>query len=143
MNCNQSSWYDANKDFKDWYYANYPFLKDFSFPIEFNDLKDFYFLDMENRNLTPLQEFSSCYEFLFSYFLENYPRQKDPTRFKGKTWFERTLSNIPDVVKDSSPFKFFESVGNLTDGLAELTKLASRFWFFTIPVGIYLFLKKK
>jgi hypothetical protein len=141
MYCTQEDWYNFNKSFRDWYFKEYPFLKDFSFPISHTDLKRFYVDDMENRNLIPLESFEACYESLFSYFLENYPRQDDPTRFKGKTFLERTLENLPEVIKESSPFKIFEGIGNLTQGVAEIVNIAGKFWWITIPIIIYIFLR--
>jgi hypothetical protein len=148
--CDFQEWKSKNLQYKDWYLDTYPYLKEFPFPLPKDELAEFYRLDMLVRNLEPLAEFSGCYEFLFSYFLENFPRQNDSTRFRGKTFFEMTVENLPEVIEDSPPFQFFEGVGNVTQGIADFTNLfgtiTKKLYFIVIPVGIYLayriFIKK-
>ena len=69
----------------------YPWIEDF--PPDMADLISFYLKDMFYRNLTPLDSYLNCYDFLFSYFIENLPRVDDPTRFKGQTFFQRLVKD--------------------------------------------------
>jgi len=89
--CTQASWYAVNGQYRSWYLENYPWLQ--AFPPEYEDLKNFYIWDMKQRNLTPLQQYISCYEFLLSYALENIPRIADPNRFRGQTFFQRIIND--------------------------------------------------
>jgi len=98
--CSLYTWQLANKPLYDWYYKTYPFLNQFILPIPYNDLLNFYVDDIEKRNLKPVQEFVDCYEFLFSYFLENY-NKKDEDKFFAKTFLENSLENLPKVFKET------------------------------------------
>ena len=89
--CTQSSWYAVNGKYKAWYLETYPWLLEF--PPSMTDLRDFYVDDMRFRNLTPLDTYKNCYEFLLSYALENMPRVADESRFTGQTWVQRLIKD--------------------------------------------------
>jgi hypothetical protein len=91
MYCNETDWLLEYGKYSTWYRENYPWLREF--PLKLEDLKTFYVLDMQQRNLTPLETMLNCYEFLFSYALENVPRLDDPTRFKGQTFWSRLVKD--------------------------------------------------
>lgn len=99
--CNDRQWIEANSnnEARSFYINTYPFLE--TFPIDESTLKNFYIEDMENRNLKPLDEFLNCYEFLWNYYLENFPKKNDSSRFRAKTFFENTLNNFLPAVKKS------------------------------------------
>lgn len=126
---------------KDWYFQTYPFLKEFEFPIKFQDLQNFYLVDMSNRNLTPLESFVNIYEFVFSYFLENYPRLEDGTRFRGKTFLQRFPENLGTALdKTFKPIKnIFEAGFNVLEAVGNLSK---NFWFLILPIAGYFIYKK-
>lgn len=89
--CTQSAWYALNYQYKDWYFENYPWLKEF--PPKHSDLIDFYEDDMKARNLTPLDSFKNCYEFVLSYALENLPKVGQEGRFMGQTFWQRLVKD--------------------------------------------------
>jgi hypothetical protein len=126
---------------KDWYFETYPFLKEFEFPIKFSDLQNFYLVDMNSRNLTPLENFVNVYEFVFSYFLENYPRLEDGTRFRGKTFIQRFPENLDSALSTTfKPFKNIAEAGfNILEAIGNISK---NFWFLFIPVIGFLIYKK-
>lgn len=94
----QQEWIAANKDFYGWYYDTYPFIKNIGLPVSYQTLKDFYIYDYDNRNLKVIPAMLQSYELLLSYFLENYPRQNDPSRIKGKSSIEYFINAIPEGV---------------------------------------------
>jgi len=89
--CTQSAWYAANAQYKSWYLENYPWLLEF--PPNMDGLRDFYIDDMKARNLTPLDSFKNCYEFLLSYGLENLPLAGKAGRFSGQTFWSRLVKD--------------------------------------------------
>jgi hypothetical protein len=89
--CTQSSWYAVNYRFKDYYFKEYPWLLEF--PPSYSGLLDFYIDDMKARNLTPLDSFKNCYEFLLSYGLENLPKAGKEGRFAGQTFWQRLVKD--------------------------------------------------
>ena len=89
--CTQSAWYAANYQYKDWYFKTYPWLLEF--PPNMEGLRDFYIDDMKARNLTPLDSFKNCYEFLLSYGLENLPLAGKAGRFEGQTFWGRLVKD--------------------------------------------------
>ena len=92
----QQEWINANKNYYNWYYSTYPFLINVGLPVSFQTLKDFYKYDYDNRNLKVIPAMLESYELLFSYFLENYTKQNDSTRIKGKTSLEYFINAIPE-----------------------------------------------
>lgn len=93
----QKEWTDANKNNFSWYYSTYPFLSENNFvlPISKSYLEGFYSRDMDLRNFTPQKVILDNYDFLFSYFLSNYPNQNNPNRFSGNTTLGYIIENIP------------------------------------------------
>ena len=89
--CTQQEWCNANCKYQSYYLQEYPWLE--MFPPNYNDLVDFYVWDMTSRNLTPLQSYINCYEFVLSYALENMPRVGKEGRFTGQTFFQRLIND--------------------------------------------------
>ena len=89
--CTQSVWYAANAQYRNWYLETYPFLLEF--PPNMEGLRDFYIDDMKSRNLTPLDSFKNCYEFLLSYGLENLPKAGKAGRFTGQSFWQRLVKD--------------------------------------------------
>lgn len=140
MICNQLDFEKEHLKDKAWYWEAYPFLSKFEFPIAYKDLQDFYLFDMNFRNLTPVENYVNCYEAVFSYFLENFPRLSDGTRFRGKTFLQRFPQNLYDAVGRTikpavdiieGAFNMFELVGSITKNL----------WFVVYPLGGYFIYK--
>lgn len=94
----EKDWIAANKDYYNWYYETYPFLKNIGLPISTQKLENFYIDDIKSRNFKPVQAIVDSYDLLFSYFIANYPEQNNPNRFTGKTTFEYVVENIPKAV---------------------------------------------
>jgi len=94
-------WVSQNEKAYPWYYKEYPFLTEFILPIQTHILLDFYIEDFSSRNFTPLDEYKNNYSLLFSYFLDNYTRVNDETRFKGKTKLGYIIDSIPKAIKKS------------------------------------------
>lgn len=90
------SWYYANKDYLSYYYENYPFIAEdgVTLPIDTEILQKYYINDIEKRNLEVNPAILGNYSFLFSYWLDNYPK-KDSEKFKGQT----TLGYIQDALE--------------------------------------------
>lgn len=126
--CTQSEWFAANGKYRDWYLENYPWLK--QFPPNMNDLRDFYIDDMNFRNLAPLDVFKNCYEFLFSYALENMPRVADEKRFKGQTWIQRLVKDqwTDESILWLSLKKTASQITNVANWVMPLVVLALLFW---------------
>lgn len=89
--CTKVSWLAVNYKYRDWYLVNYPWLLEF--PPDTDGLRDFYVDDMKSRNLTPLDSFKNCYEFLLSYGLENLPLAGKAGRFTGQTFWGRLVKD--------------------------------------------------
>ena len=85
---------------KQWYFTTYPFLKDIVFPPPIDFLKAYYETDMLNRNLTPLTPLFDNYEFLFSFFLENFPKDRN-NKFVAPDWFDSLLRAFPIAIKQT------------------------------------------
>lgn len=92
--CNEQNWIEANRPHFNWYYQNYPQLKelDIHLPVGMDALQRFYISDMKERNLEPLEEYIDCYTHLWSYLLG---RITDDINYVGKTWWQHTMSNLP------------------------------------------------
>jgi len=124
--CTQTAFLnDPNQDLN-WYKANYPFLASMSLPLSMDDLSNFYYADMTSRNLTPESQYLYCYEYLWSYFLANFPELNNPTRFKGKTYLEYSLQNLPGAIKKS-----FTDIGNGINNFAT-NILGMPLWLFAL-----------
>lgn len=91
----KAEWIEENKNSFEWLKQTYPFLNQFSFPLDYELIRDFYYEDIDKRNLPISFSLVNYYEFCFSYFLENYPIRNDLTRFEGKTGLEYLSSNVP------------------------------------------------
>jgi hypothetical protein len=89
-----SEWYNKNKNNLNWYYTEYPFLKNFVLPITTDTLKNYYIDDSHDRNITPNQNILANYEFLFTYFCDNYNKSLSE-KFVANNWFENILQAIP------------------------------------------------
>jgi len=96
----EQQWITNNKDAIDWYYQNYPFLRGFKLPLPFEFLRDFYMKDMSDRNLPVNMNYANTYDFVFSYFLENYTKPLT-NKFQGKTWLQYLWDNFPSAFKKS------------------------------------------
>ena len=140
--CTQYDWVNANKNYYSFYYDAYPFLAGFILPIPFYKLQDFYVKDMLSRNLTPLDSFKNCYEFVWSYFLDNYPKKNDFQRFTGKSFIGYTRENIGKAVSksftDTTTF-----VGSQTKNLLSSLGLNPEIILIFIVIIVALFLITK
>jgi hypothetical protein len=133
---------DPNQDYS-WYLANYTWLQNASPNLpNVVDLLNFYIDDMNNRNLTPLDEYESCYEYLFSYFLANYPIAGTSAQFKGQTFLQMSAANLPGAIS-----KTFGQIGTVVGEAANsLTSnlLGVPLWVLLIIVAIVaIFIFKK
>lgn len=136
--CNRDEWIAANQIGFNWYLETYPFLKDVGFPVSTATLKNFYVEDSKNRNITPNEVIKNCYEFLFSYFLENYPNVDNPNRFVARNWFELLLDSMPQgIEKTFNDSK--EIVSDLGDSLSEFLNV-SKYVIFLVLIIIVLYL---
>lgn len=132
-----AEWYEQNYQYKDWYFEQYPFLKEFIFPIPEQTLKYFYVVDIQGRNLPVNQIILDNYDFLFSYFLDNYPKVKNKeNRFTGKTWFEYFINAIPEGI--SNVTKNVPVISDLTDFLKNINTF---FPIILILLALYLWKK--
>jgi hypothetical protein len=95
----QNKWVQENQNYYNWYYENYTFLQQFQLPIDHEILIEYYFADMENRNFTPSVNFANEYENVFSYFLDNFPKDENE-KFSGKTDLQYIIDSIPDAIND-------------------------------------------
>ena len=134
--CTQQAWIDNNQPLSYWT-DTYPFLKNTGFPLSMSDLQDFYVSDMQNRNLTPLQSYYDCYEFLFSYFLAQFPEQNNPTRFKGKTFLEYSADNLGVAIS-----KTFTDFGNQLNNLTTSILGVSPLVLIIIIVALFFIIKE-
>lgn len=111
----QKEWENFNSSNYDWYYENYPFLKNDKLPIPYQNLLDFYNNDMDSRNFIPVPAMQNNYEFLFNYYLAN--KIPDPTRIKGKTKLGYLWSSIPTGVS-----KTFNDISNTVSNTLNVGK---------------------
>ena len=133
-----NEWILRNKQFYEWYYKEYPFLKEIGLPIPFETLQDYYKTDIENRNFSVNYDIYYNYSFVFSYFLENFPKS-DSAKFKGKTFIEyvgeetkNQIENIADIV--AKPFELsFDFLKNINKNLPLII----------ITVGLFFLWKTK
>ncbi len=123
----KKAWTLQNKNFYNWYYSEYPFLKDFSLPLSEFMLKKFYFDDVTKRNLPVTKEIIDNYDFLFSYFLANYENKDDPNRFKGHSFSDNFSQGVNKTFSGISDF-----AGNITDFTGNINK------FFPVILGIII-----
>lgn len=128
----EKEWTAANKGAFEWYYSTYPFLKKFRLPISHSKLSDFYQTDMYDRNLKPNPVFIQTYEFLFSYFLENYPRLEDKTRFEGKTGLGYFIGAVPSGIG-----KTFKPVSNIFEGITNISQFFKDFYLIFVFLILY------
>lgn len=125
----QQAWTNDNLKFKDWYFENYPFLKQFQFPISHDFLQMFYETDIVNRNFNINSSIHSEYELTFSYFLDNFPKN-DKDKFSGKTPLGYVIDAIPKAVNDTI-IKPIEGGFNISlDFLKNLNK------YFPLIIGV-------
>jgi len=96
-----------------WYLTSYPFLKDFNFPPDPDFLQGYYNNDMNARNLTPLKTLFENYDFLFSYFLKNYPLRLDE-QFVAPNWFQRLIQDFPTAIKKTG-----SDIGSVTNTITD------------------------
>jgi len=97
--CNENDWINANRNNYDYYYNNFPLAQNsLELPISPYYLRQFYINDMNERNLTPQEQWLDCYEALFSYLLS---RLDGTVTFEGQTWLERTASNLPGAMNST------------------------------------------
>lgn len=132
-------WFD-NFDHVEWYKNTYPFLKELFFPPSLEMVLTFYETDMREINLTPLSSFYNNYEFLFSYFIANYPAQNDPNRFVGRGFIQRLIDGFPKALretqKDLKPITdIFTGLGDIVSGIGSAVK---NFWFIIIPITLFI-----
>lgn len=120
--CTEEGWASNNIDAYSWYMENYPVLKNFNLPMPYEFLKNFYIADMELRNLVPIVQFYSCYEYVLSYFLENFEKPLSE-KFQGKTWLGYLADSFPGALKKS-----FTDINNDV-----FKRLGNLFTFFTSP----------
>jgi hypothetical protein len=133
------SWYNQNIDYLSFYYQEYPFIIEngITLPIETEILSEYYLQDSENRNITPNPNILDNYSFLFSYYLENFPKS-DKDKFKlntglGYLWNATKIevSNIGNTISNvvGTGFDFLKSINKYLPlilgvaGLYFLTKL--------------------
>lgn len=91
--CTETEWIQLNKMVYPFYYDTYPLGESgIILPVSMDKLKLFYVQDMRDRNLTPLNEYLNCYEYLFSYLIG---RVSKMITFKGSNWFGRLGTTIP------------------------------------------------
>jgi len=121
----KSEWIKENKSYYNWYYLNYPFLKVFDLPLDKDFLQVFYKNDMQKRNLVPNRIILNNYDFLFSYFLANYPIRNDNDRFTGTTFLENLKEGIDKTFSGVSDFG-----GNITELFSNVNK------YFPILLGL-------
>lgn len=121
----KQDWINQNQAYYNWYYTNYPFLKEFTLPIDTNFLKVFYKEDMSKRNLIPNRIIAGNYDFLFAYFVANYPIRNDSNRFTGTTFIENLKEGIDKTFSGVSDFG-----SNLTDLFSNVNK------YFPIILGL-------
>lgn len=134
--CTQQEWIANNQPLTYWTEA-YPFLQNTGFPLSMSDLQEFYTSDMHNRSLSPLQPYLDCYEFLFSYFLAQFPEQKNPTRFRGKTFFEYSAENLGSAIS-----KTFNDFGNQLNNLTTSILGVSPLVLIIIIVALFFIIKE-
>jgi len=139
----QEFWSEQSPEAIEWYLDNYPFLNDFEFPTEFDLLRWYYKNDMIDRNLQPLQNFYNNYEFVFSYFIANYNKDRSE-KFIADTSIERFFKSIPIAIDQTG--KDLSFIGDAATGVADiLSGLGSalkNFWWILVPVGVILIVKK-
>ena len=132
---------DANE--KNWYFTQYPFLKDFNFPPDVDFLQEYYFSDMRSRNLVPLESLFENYDFLFSYFLANYNKNFSD-KFKAPNWFNRLLDSFPEAIKQTE--KDLKPVSDVLTGVTDIVSgigsAVKNFWFIIVPIIVLLILKE-
>lgn len=133
------SWYNQNIDYLSFYYQEYPFISEngITLPIETEILTEYYLQDSGNRNITPNQNILDNYSFLFSYYLENFPKSES-SKFKlntalGYLWnaTKTEVSNIGNTISDAvgTGFDFLKNINKYLPlivgvvGLYFLTKL--------------------
>jgi len=122
---NKTQWVKENENYYNWYYLNYPFLKEFQLPIDKDFLSVFYKEDMKKRNLVPNRIILNNYDFLFSYFISEYPKRNDNNRFTGTTFFENLKAGID---------KTFSGVSDLGGNITELFSNVNK--YFPILLGL-------
>lgn len=99
INYTQSQWYSKNANAKEYYLSEYPFLKDFAFPVPMTTLVSFYKEDTAKRNIVPNDQFLDTYDFALSYFLENYPKRNSSDRFIAKSDLELLGVGLSEGIK--------------------------------------------
>jgi len=104
--CTKAQWLAVNGNNLNWYYENYPVLRDkgVKLPVDHDILGIFYVTDMSDRNQTPVNEFLNCYGLLWEYFLG---RIRGAIYTEGQNVWERTWYNIPKAFE-----KTFQQISN-------------------------------
>jgi hypothetical protein len=134
-NATIEQWKTENLIYQEWYFETYPFLKQFEFPIPYENLKDFYVEDMQFRNLTPLDTFAENYDFVFSYFLENYPKiLNSEDRFKARNFLERVIDVFPKAIEKS-----FNDIG---ETVKDSFNFLDKYIYIVLIILVLLFLIK-
>lgn len=148
ISCSESEWYKNNIDALGWYKDTYPVLNNFNLPLPFEFLKKFYVSDMSDRNLPITEQFRDCYEFVFSYFLENYKKPLQ-NKFQGKTWIQYMADAFPGALKQSYDYLTFQKeLGWIGTNVVEPLGTAIKFvlnpitLIILIIIAVYLFTKK-
>lgn len=138
--CNYNDWINANKNYYNFYYSTYPFLKNIGLPLSFEKVKQFYIDDITSRNFEPNQAMLNCYELLFTYFCENYDRTltNQTGAIVGKSGIEYFLNAIPTGIS--------KSVNDVSTSISSVVGITTEIVKFTIIILvaallIYIFIK--
>jgi hypothetical protein len=129
----KEEWFKKNKNNLDWYYNEYRFLKNFILPIDTNVLKNYYIKDSQDRNITPNQAILNNYEFLFTYFCDNYNKDLSE-KFVANNWLENILQAVPKGFD-----KTFSDVGTTFNSFLDSSKYIV---FFGILLLLFYFYKE-
>lgn len=92
--CTEAAWIARNGNNLNFFYGEYPQLAEagITLPVSLTALQHYYAFDMAERNLQPLPEMLSCYQFLFEYLIG---RISNTINTKGRTWWQLTMQNLP------------------------------------------------